>query len=167
MREASPQSSEPLWLGGGCCHLKSVISRAFVQPRTPFCLPHPPGLAPKLLYGERPQSTGFRHHGSGKLFAQLAGGGSRGRGPRKPASGNQAWASTEMVEGGAQSLGCGEQIDPLASKTVGRLVSRVGTPGKNQHGPQAFLGRKWHSRKQELLRKAFLSLSGAENPQMA
>lgn len=71
--------------------------------------PAPLGLAPKPLW----KSAGFRHHGSGKLFAELAGGGSLGRGPRKPASGAKPMVSSELVEGGAWSLGWGEHVDPL------------------------------------------------------
>lgn len=72
-------------------------------------LPAPPPLAWLQNHLEEycPQSTGFRHPSSGKLFAELAGGGSLGRGPRKPASGAEPMASSEMAEGGAWSLGCG------------------------------------------------------------
>lgn len=62
---------------------EAVASWDFSSPRMPLCLPH--SLAGLQNHSGRvhPPSMGFRHD-SGKFFAELAGGGSPGRGSRKP-----------------------------------------------------------------------------------
>ena len=101
----------PTW--GSHCHL-SATNWGWFQPQKPWC----PAPSLQFLLQNRSgwvcaQSMGFRQHRSGKLFAELAGGGLLGRGPRESTSGAKPMASSEMVEGSAQSLGCGDQINPL------------------------------------------------------
>ncbi|KAI5142488.1 Polycystin-1 [Manis pentadactyla] len=119
---------------------ESVASWGLLQSRTPLCLPYPLAWLQNHSAGVQFQSAGFRHQDSGKLFAELAGGGSPGRGPKKPASGAEPTAFSEVTEGGAWSPGCGQQIDPLHQKAVDRSVSRH--PGKNQNKTPGLSGKR-------------------------
>lgn len=144
MREASPQSSGPPPARGGCGHLNlSPAGACVTSPRTPVCFPQPLAWLRDQPGSVRPQSTGFRHHGSGKLFAQLAGGGLLGRGPRKPASGTKPWLPRRWSREVPRARAVGSRSTLWTrKKAVGRSVSRVGTPGKNQNGPLGLSGKK-------------------------
>lgn len=83
---------------------ETVTSWGLPQPWMPSCLPHPLAWLQNHSGRVHPQSAGFRHHGSGKLFAELAGGGSLGRGPRKPASGAEPTAPGAQAVGSTSTL---------------------------------------------------------------
>jgi len=115
MREASSLEFRTGRLGSGrLLSPESVTSRGLLQPRTPFCLPHPPGLAPKSLWESTSPEHGLQAPRFGKALCPTCWWRFAWEGPqetclREPGPGFRA----EMVEGGAQSPGCGEQIDPL------------------------------------------------------
>lgn len=83
IREASPELRSAL---PGDAAPESAISWGFPSPGA-FMPPWPLGLAPKSLWKSSSPEGGLRHPGSGRLFAELAGGGSRERGSRQPTSG--------------------------------------------------------------------------------
>lgn len=79
IREASPELriALPGEAAPGICHQLGLS-----QPGSLHA-----SLAPKSLWRSSSPEGGLRHLGSGRLFAELAGGGSRERGSRQPTSG--------------------------------------------------------------------------------
>lgn len=134
MRGASPPEFRSALAWGGCHRLNLSPAGALPSPGhlsaslTPW-----PGS--KITLREdvprvRAAGTAVRE----KLFVQRAGGGSLGRGAQETCLRCRALASSQLVEGGARSPGCGEHVDPLSEKAVGRLVSRGGTPDQEPEG---------------------------------
>lgn len=89
---------------------------------------HPPAWLRTRSGRVHLQNVGFELHGSGKFFAELAGGGSLERGPRKPVSGAETMASSQMAEGGAWSLGCGGAYQPPALHSCGQVSEQSRDP---------------------------------------